>query len=50
MLPMCLDTALVDASEFVLVPLIQHGCLADPQTLVAGVEVIRTILEARMGA
>ena len=48
--PMCLDTPLVDTPEFVLVPLVQHGCLAYPGPLIAGVKVIRTVLEARMSA
>lgn len=50
MLPMCLDTSLVDTPEFVLVPLIQHCRLAYAETLIAVVEVICTVLEARMGA
>lgn len=48
--PMCLNTPFVNTPEFILVPLVQHGCLAYPGALIAVVEVIRTILEASMSA
>ena len=48
MLSMGLDASLVDPSEFILVPLIQHGCLAYTQALIAFVEIIRTILKTRV--